>query len=209
MGSILVDIGFEKTSLGLFKNLALINSITFPIGVNHIVKDISKICSLNLEESKTIVDKIDFIFQNNQEIFDKDGYLKEIYFKNSSYRKTSKSLILNIIKARLEEIFEMIQKQITVSGFKDISGMNFFILGGGSNLFNLDKYFSNYFNSNIKKLNKNIDNEDEEKSYINFVGCLGALKIIKDGWETEAIPEFSNKYAQKLGFFAKFFGREL
>ena len=41
------------------------------------------------------------------------------------------------------------------------------------------------------------------------LGCLGALKIIKDGWETEAIAEFSNKNAQKLGFFAKFFGKEL
>ena len=27
-GSILIDIGFEKTSLGLFKNLAIIHSIT-------------------------------------------------------------------------------------------------------------------------------------------------------------------------------------
>ena len=45
--------------------------------------------------------------------------------------------------------------------------------------------------------------------YQNFLGCLGALKIIKDGWETEAIPEFLNKNVQKLGFLAKFFGKEL
>ena len=40
----------------------------------------------------------------------------------------------------------------------------------------------------------------------NFSPCLGALKIIKDGWETEAIPEPVNKYNQKIGFFAKIFG---
>ena len=39
----------------------------------------------------------------------------------------------------------------------------------------------------------------------NFAPCLGALKIIKDGWETEAIPELVDKNSQKLGFFAKFF----
>ena len=39
----------------------------------------------------------------------------------------------------------------------------------------------------------------------NFSSCLGAIKIIKDGWETEAIPESGDKNISKIGFFAKFF----
>ena len=91
--------GFEKTSLGLFKNLALVHSITFSIGINHIIKDISKVCSLNLEESENIVNKIDFSFQDNEELFDENDYLKDVYFNNSSFRKISKSLILNILRS--------------------------------------------------------------------------------------------------------------
>ena len=30
-GSVLIDLGFEKTSFGFFKNLAIVHSITFPI----------------------------------------------------------------------------------------------------------------------------------------------------------------------------------
>ena len=52
--------------------------------------------------------------------------------------------------------------------------------------------------SNIKKME-----EDDYKK--NFFSCLGALKIIKDGWETEAIPEIKNKYSEKIGFLAKIF----
>ena len=48
LGSSLIDIGYEKTSLGIFKNFALIHSITFPIGINHVTKDISRVCSLGL-----------------------------------------------------------------------------------------------------------------------------------------------------------------
>ena len=203
-GSILIDMGYEKTSLGLFKNLALVHSITFPIGINHIIKDISNICSLNLEESKIISDKIDFSFQNNKELFDKNDYLKDIYFKNSNYRRISQSLILDIAKARLDEIFEMIQKQIIATGLNPTLGANLFILGG-SNLFNLEKYCSNFFGTNVKKLDKNIEKENQGKSDTQFASCLGALKIIKDGWETEAIPELVDKNSQKLGFFAKFF----
>ena len=40
----------------------------------------------------------------------------------------------------------------------------------------------------------------------NFVSCLGALKIIKDGWETEALPKIREKNIEKIGLFAKIFG---
>jgi hypothetical protein len=34
---------------------------------------------------------------------------------------------------------------------------------------------------------------------------LGAIKIIKDGWETEAIPEPVNDNVKKFSFFGKIF----
>ena len=67
-GSILIDMGYEKTSLGLFKNFALIHSITFPVGINHVIKDISKVCSLSLEESEVIKNNINFSFKNNNKL---------------------------------------------------------------------------------------------------------------------------------------------
>jgi len=204
MGSILIDIGFEKISIGLFKNLALVNSITLPIGINHIVKDISKVCSLNLEESEIIKNSIDFSFINNSKLFDQNDYLKDSYFKNSKFRKLSKSLILNILEARLNEILEMVKKQITVNGLS--FGNNIFLTGGGSHLLNIEDYFSNFLKLNVKKLAKNINKEGQENFNEIFNSCLGACKIIQNGWETEAIPEKVNKNHEKIGFFARIFG---
>ena len=205
-GSVLMDIGHEKTSLGLFKNLALVHSLTFPIGINHITKDISKVCSLSFEESLVIRDKINFSFKNNQELFTQDGYLKNIYFNTSIKRKISETLILDITKARLEEMLKMIKKQITLMGFNTILETNCFITGGGANLNNLDYYFSKFFATKVRKseeINEIIrENHFDEK----FNSCFGALKIIKDGWETEAIPEPAGKYREKISFFAKIFG---
>jgi len=203
-GSAILDLGFEKISFGLFKNLALVHSITFPIGVNHLTKDISKVCSLSLDESENIRNNIDFSFQNNQKLFDKNDYLKNIYFINSNFRKISKNLILNIIKARLDEIFEKLKKELIIPGFNLTSGIHFLLTGGGSDVSNIEKCFINFFGSNIKILNKNTLEKDKvlEK---NFASCLGALKIIKDGWETEAIPEISGKNIEKISFFAKIF----
>ena len=203
-GSGMLDLGFEKTSFGLFKNLALVHSITLPVGVNHLTKDISKVCSLSLDESENIRNNIDFSFQNNSKLFDKNDYLQNIYFVNSNFRKISKDLILNIVKARLDEMFEKLKKQLIIPGFNLSSGIHFLLTGGGSDVSNIEKYFINYFGLNIKILNKNTLAKDNflEK---NFASCLGAIKIIKDGWETEAIAETSGKNNEKTSFFAKIF----
>tara|TARA_B100000029_G_scaffold105225_1_gene95867 strand:+ start:1414 stop:2643 length:1230 start_codon:yes stop_codon:yes gene_type:complete len=204
-GSILIDIGYEKTSVGLFKNLALIHSLTLPIGVNHITKDISKVCSLSLNEAEIIRNKIDFSFEENNDLFDKKDILIKTFFTNSTYRKISKSLLTNIIKARLDETLEIIKKHIKLSELDPKYGNNIFITGGGSNLLNIEKYYSKYFESeaiNLVKKNKNKQNDLEQ----NFQACLGALKIIKDGWETEAIPAPPSRERKKRSFFHKIFG---
>ena len=203
-GSAILDLGFEKISFGLFKSLALVHSITFPIGINHITKDISKVCSLNLDESENIRNNIDFSYQNSQKLFDENNYLKNIYFINSSFRKISKNLILSVVKARLDEIIDTLKKQLIVPGFNLTSEINLLLAGGGSNLFNIEKCFINFFGPNVKRADKN---SVEKNKYLekNFASCLGALKIIKDGWETEAIPAIGSKNIRKTGFFAKIF----
>ena len=204
-GSILVDLGFEKTSLGLFKNLALVNSFTLPIGVNHIVKDISKICSLSLEESNTITKEIDFSFDSNNQFFDEQDYLKKNYFTYSIFRKISKSLILNVVRTRIDEIFKLIKQQILLTEFNQNFGTKFFIVGGGSKLINMDVYCSNFYESEVGKLINNKKTKSENKIIESFSSCLGALKLIQNGWETEAMPESMGKHSQKKGFLARIF----
>ena len=48
--------------------------------------------------------------------------------------------------------------------------------------------------------------ENKDSLEKNFSACIGALKIIKDGWETEAIPKISDRNINKTGFFNKIFG---
>jgi len=182
--------------------LALVHSLTIPIGIDHIINDISKVCSLNINESKKIKENIDFSFENSSNMFDENNHLKKIFFTDSSYRKISKNLIFNIIKARLDEILEKLKKQIFIPGFIFNPGLKIILTGEGSNLTNIHKYFKNFFNKNFFS-KKETSNED--KKNINFDACLGALRIIKEGWETEAIPQTEHKSIEKIGFFGKMF----
>ncbi len=199
-GATLVNMGYEKTSIGLFKNLALIHSATLPFGTNHITKDISKVCSLSLNESINIRNAIDFSFQNNRIIFDENNFLKKNYFINSSYRKISKELILRVAKSRIEEIFEKTKQQFIVPKLNLSACTNFLLISEENNLANIEKNYENYFQISVKKIN---NSNEGIKNF--FSSCLGAIKIIKDGWETEAIPKIKNNYDKKAGFFSKIF----
>jgi len=202
--SIIIDLGFEKISMGLFKNFALVHSITFPFGLNYITKDISKVCSLNIDESENLRNNFDFLFKDNKNLFDENELLKKNYFVNSKFRKISKKLILDIIKARLDEIIYKLKKEIIAPGFSVSSGTNFLIVGEALKLINIEKYFVNFLETNktLAKINY-INNENESDK--SFYACFGALKIIKDGWETEAIPKKNDTNNQKMSFFSKIF----
>ena len=202
-GSIIIDLGFEKTSMGVFKNFAMVNSITLPIGVNHITKDVSKVCAIKIEESEKIIKNFDFSFNDNNAFFDEKNYLKESYFVGTSFRKISKNLIIEIIQSRLNEIFIKLRKQIVIPELNSKLGFNFILTGSESNLLNLDKYCENFFKLNARKIiEKESNNKDLGK---DFASCLGVLKIIKDGWETEAIPKIDKKSVRKMGFLQKIF----
>jgi len=193
LGSALINLEFEKASLGIFKNLTLIHSITIPIGINHITKDISRVCSLDVNEAELIKKDFDFSFENNSNIFDESNFLKEKYFKSTNFRKISKNLITNIIKTRLDEILYLFKEQLIKKN------LNFLVISENFDLLNLEKYCEIFFKSNVKYLgNSDLTNN-------NFPSSLGAIKVIKDGWETEAIPEIVEKNIEKIGFFSKFF----
>ena len=72
--------------------------------MNLIIKDISKLCSLSIEEVEYFINKVELkdIIENNNET-----YLEKKYFSSSPFRKIKYQLILDIFSARLEELFEI------------------------------------------------------------------------------------------------------
>jgi cell division protein FtsA len=205
-GAGIINLEFEKISLGLFKDLALVHSVSFPIGINHIIKDIAKVCSLDLEESKLIIKDFDFSFKDNQNIFDDNNFLKENFFINSQFRKISKSLIINVISERLKEMNSILEKQLIIPGFKNSKEKLFLLIENEFNLSNIEIFFRDYFGPNTNKFFNQNDKENYNLGK-KFVACTGAIKLLKDGWETEAIAEMGEKNGKKIGFFSKIFGK--
>jgi len=197
-GCVIIDIGFEKTSVAIFQNYSLIKLSVFPIGSNHISKDISKVCYLNQEEAEKI--KLDYLLSNK---LDKNNsnidYLPEEYFIFSKYRKIPLNFIHDIISSRVEEIMQQIIKQMNIIDLKNINQRLFFIGGGSGIVKNIEKINSGFDNS----LFKNFDIIDNNEINLNSINCISGQNLFLNGWPSEAVG--IPMQDQKKGIFTRFF----
>jgi cell division protein FtsA len=198
----IVDIGYEKTSLSLFKDLSLVHSSSFPIGSNHITKDISRGCYLSKIESELIKKDISII-DNLDEELNNNEFLPDKYFSETKFRKISSKFVKDIISARLDEILNKIFKEINFLQAESIK-QNLIFTGEGSRLNDLKKIINiklpNYtlnFNSDNYKSSTNIDRE--------LLSCYGAIRILTEGFVSEAIAIPNKSQKVKNGFFTRIF----
>ena len=192
-GCVIVDIGYEKTSIALFKNSSLLKIVAFPIGSNHISKDISKICYLKINEAEKI--KIDLSLEKNQ-----DEYLSEKYFNESNFRKIPIKLIKDIIHSRIQEIFNLVKKSIDGVNETFIDKNNFLLVGNGSKILDLAN------NLNLVLFNNLFTNQSSISSHLendNYLNCISGQNLFINGWSKEAVALPMKDI--KKGFFAKFF----
>ena len=187
----------KRISISLFKNKSYVFAQDFDFGIDLIIKDISKLCSLKTEEVEIFLRKINLkeIVKNNAE-----SYLDKKYFTRSPYRKINHQLIFDIITARIDELFEICyEKNSNLNYFRKNNNTIYIVIEKG-------EYFKNIqFVLENKKLT-NLDfvfNESFEETLI--LASKGAAELIGKGWEKEAIPVIQSKKSAISNFFSKLF----
>jgi cell division protein FtsA len=186
----------DRISISLFKNKSFVFTEEFNFGFNLIIKDISKLCSLKIEEVENFIKEVELknVIENNNE-----SYLEEKYFYASPFRKIKYQLILDIFSARLEELFEVCCiKNTNIKNLRSEDRIYAFI--------DCSEYYKN-IQFILKKSNLTttecILNKSTEESL--FSGVTGACELIGKGWEKEAIPIIHKKNSFISGFFSKLF----
>ena len=93
---LLINLDKEFSSTSLFEDSALVFTKVYPFGTNSIINDISKLCSLNENEIRSILKEIDFTTKNI-----KENYIDKGLFKESKFKKLTTQHIKDIINARI------------------------------------------------------------------------------------------------------------
>ena len=123
---IILDVGAGNTNIGAFEGNQFIYTNTIPVGGDNITKDISYILNIDDDEAEKLKRQYGLALKS---FIDNDSEITLNTCKSENTNKTIKSSeLVEIIEARVEEIFSLVNKDITQQGFK--SKINTVILSG-------------------------------------------------------------------------------
>ena len=176
-----IKIGKNETNLSCFYNSAFCFFQKFNFGSEIILKDISKVCSLELAKVQNIILGTDF------KISDKNMYVDKKYFDEKNFRKISLKHIIEICSARIEEMINITFNQNkNLKLFKEKETLLYLDIEDK----NVFYKFKDIFGSQFSKCNLIFCNSVDEDNF-SSIKIFGELLI--KGWTREAIPIVNKK----------------
>jgi len=120
----LLDVGAENTDIGIFAENTFIYTNTIPVGGRNITNDIQQVLGISREEAEKLKKQYGLALKS---YMDSDNEIVLSTAKSGNSVIMS-SYIVEIIEARVEQIFELVNKDITTQGIKQ--NINTVILTG-------------------------------------------------------------------------------
>lgn len=112
----LLDVGAENTDIGVFEGTNFVYTNTIPLGGDTITNDIALVLDIDFEEANKLKKQYGLAMKS---YIDNDTEIVLNTYKGDSKNKVVKSSeIVEIIEARVEEIFGIINKDINAQGIK-------------------------------------------------------------------------------------------
>ena len=122
----LLDIGAGNTDIGVFEGSTFVYTNTIPVGGDNITNDIAVVLGISEEEADKLKKQYGLALKS---FIDNDNEIMLNTCKDETKSKVIKSSeLIEIIEARIEEIFSIVNKDITNQGIK--SKINNVILTG-------------------------------------------------------------------------------
>ena len=149
-GAIIIDLGGNVTSIGVFINNKIIFSDSIPIGGIHITSDIVRGLGTKAEDAEKIKILYGSALSNENDEYTKidvpiisdDGEIIS--------QKIPKAMLTAIIKPRIEEIFEIVKERLTFLKLSKSSINKVILCGGGASLNNVREFASSYLSTNVR-----------------------------------------------------------
>ena len=114
---VILDVGAGSTNIGAFEGKKFIYTNTIPIGGENITQDIAFILNISREEADNLKKQYGLALKSFIDN-DNDIILNTCADSNTKSKSIKSSELIEIIEARIEEIFTLVNKDITGQGFK-------------------------------------------------------------------------------------------
>ncbi len=131
LGTVLIDIGFGTTGMGVYEENKLIGLAKFPVGAGNISKDLAVGLKIPVQAAEEL--KLNYGFAKADEVGSKEAVeLKK--FWPEAQGTVSRRFVAEIIEARLAEIFEFVNNELKLLGKSGKLPGGAVLVGGGAKL---------------------------------------------------------------------------
>jgi cell division protein FtsA len=129
LGVVLVDIGGGTTDIAIFTEGAIVHTGVLPLGGNHLTNDIAVGLRTPLDAAEKIKQKYGCALTT---LVNSDETIEVPSVGGRQPRVLARSVLVDIINPRVEEIFEHVRKEIAKSGFEDLLASGVVLTGGST-----------------------------------------------------------------------------
>ena len=147
LGVALLDIGGGTTDLAVFCNGTIKHTWELALGGNNLTNDLSVGLRTPLQEAE----QLKYLYGGAMSSMIKDNLIIEVpTVGDRTPRKVSQRVMVEILEARIEEILQMVSKNITESGYRNRINAGIVLTGGTSLLANIVELAEQIFDMPVR-----------------------------------------------------------
>jgi cell division protein FtsA len=133
LGATVLDMGGGTTGMAVFAEGQLLHTAQLPVGGAHVTSDIARVLSTPISHAE----RLKALHGSTQPSPDDDNEILHVSLVGEEDHDAvdhPRSMLVNIIRPRLEETFEMVKERLEGSGIGRAAGTRVVLTGGASEL---------------------------------------------------------------------------
>ncbi|KIY20703.1 MULTISPECIES: cell division protein FtsA [Mesobacillus] len=146
MGVAMIDIGGGSSTVAVFENGHLRGTSVIPVGGDHITKDLSIGLRTTTEEAEQLKLKHGHAFYDHAS---EDEVFEVSIIGSDQHQQFNQLEVADIIEARMEEIFSLVQDELKHMNIRDLPG-GFVLTGGTANMQGVMELAQDIFQSRVR-----------------------------------------------------------
>lgn len=150
LGVVLVDLGGASCSVAVYGQGRLLHAGVIPVGGIHITNDIAQGLSISFataERLKALHGHAQVMPRDYEDVFDVPGLADSDHEGDHVFQRAQ---LTGIIAPRVEEIVELVARQIELSGISRTAAKRLVLTGGASQLSGMREVFARFFSAQVR-----------------------------------------------------------
>jgi cell division protein FtsA len=133
VGATVIDMGGGTTGMAVFAEGQLLHTAQLPIGGVHVTNDLARLLSTPVAHAE----RLKTLYGNVQNCPDDEREMLPVPLvgeEEHQIAKVPRSMVVNIIRPRIEETFELVKERLDSSGLTRAAGTRVVLTGGACQL---------------------------------------------------------------------------